>query len=369
MDQDESLIKKDKYELTLAEFPLFILGKKGGKNIETLEYQDTIKGHNGEIVARRWRVTPNGKYGFPSASAMETFYDLFQIWKDEDFKSQVIHFGSIYNILKRRGLATKGDNYKRIEKDLYQLKGVMIEAKNAFWDNEVKAYVDMAFNLFDWVCVYKETTSGQSTLPLASIKASDVLYGSVKKNSLLLTDFDSKFFHSLTPMEQRFSLYLSKVFRSQTVHKRELLEFASQIPIEAKAKRKIRQTVKDASQGLIEKGFIRLAAYGFEKGKDGQECVVFKRKGVAPRLPAGTNKNNKEPYRIDALVEDILAVCKDQQSLRFYKKVAFLMDESTIYRTISEVKEVIHTGEIQRTPGALFTNLIKKYAKERNIDI
>lgn len=371
-------ISKSKYELTLAEFPMFLLSKGGrgsGKDIEHIKYNDVISGKDGELVERNWIAYPDGKLGFGSPSTLETFFDLFQIWKEENFNNQFINFGSVYSLLKRKGAGDSVREYKQVIRDLHCLVGVRIEAKNAFWDNELKAYVDMTFHLFDYLQLYKEKPSGQATLPFARIKASDVLYGSVLKNSILITDFDSKFFHSLTPVEQRLALYLSKIFRSQTIHKRNILELARQIPLYAKQTKHIKERLKKASKGLIEKGFKPLESFEFEKSADKKsELIVFKRNKDLPKIQKrfiskSQGVSNKDVQRIDLLVEDILAVCKDKKSEAFYRKAARLMPDDTIYRAISEVKEVRDLGQMRRSEGALFTSLIRRYAEEQGIDL
>jgi hypothetical protein len=77
----------------------------------------------------------------------------------------------------------------------------------------------------------------------------------------------------------------------------------------------------------------------------------------------------KEPAEIQLLVEDILEVCQDKKSKAFYKKVATLMPSQSIYRAIAEVKEVRDLGEVKKSKGALFTNLIKKYGREQGIEL
>jgi hypothetical protein len=225
----------------------------------------------------------------------------------------------------------------------------------------------MTFHLFDQLQLFKEKPDGQANLPLARIKASDVLYGSIQKNSLLTTGFDKDFFYSLKPIEQRLALYLSKVFRSQLIHKRNLNIFAGQIPIYAKQTKHIKEQIKKAGNGLMKKGFDLLEEFYFEKAEDKRiDHVVFKRKGklpVIPKLPA------KEQYEIDILVEDILDICEDQKSINYYKKVARCLDRETIYRALAEVREVRDLGEIKKTKGALFTSLVKKYASEQCIKL
>jgi hypothetical protein len=374
--EKEPQISKSKYELTLAEFPLFLLSKGGkGKttDIKSVKYEDTITGKDGDIIPRKWNVYPDSKLGFGTSSTFDTFFDLFQIWKENNFEDQFIQFGSIYNLLKRRGKNDSAINYRQITKDLYCLVGIRIEAKNAFWDNDLKAYVDMTFHLFDQVQLYKDKPNGQAVLPFGRIKASDVLYGSVLKNSLLIANFDSKFFHSLTPVEKRLALYLSKIFRSQTVHKRDLFTFARQIPIYAKQTKHIKERLKKASDGLIKKGFELLESFNFEKGIDGKmEIVVFRRRGGLPLalIPEPKNRPKKHDGEVDLLIQDILEICGDKKSEGFYRKVAIYMPNDSIYRAISEVKAVRDLGGgMRRSEGALFTSLIKKYAKERGVEL
>ena len=369
-----SAISKSKYELTLAEFPIFLLSRTKEDKRKVIEYTDQISGKGGKMVNREWRVYPSSA-GFGTESTFSTLFELFQIWKEDNFEHQTIKFLSLYNVLKRKGLDTGNRQYKQIIRDLDCLVGITIKAKNAFWDNEVKAYVDMAFHLFDSYHLFKEKANGQATLPLAQIKASDVLYGSILKNSLLIAGFDSKFFHSLKPLEQRLAIYLSKVFRSQTIHKRDLPKFAEQIPIFAKQTKHIKQQIKRSSTGLIDKGFDLLASFEFESGFNKQEFIIFKRSGTLPKTFTPKTKTGEffgksnDHSGIDFLVEDILAVCEDKKSIEFYKKVARTIPESSIYRALSEVKETRDLGEIKKSKGALFTNLIKKYAQEQGIDI
>ena len=372
--QQKKVSAFSKYELTLAEFPIFNLSKKFNK-MDLMTYEDTITGKSGKQVKRKWEVTPAAKYGIGTASTFNTLFDLFQIWKESNFESQYINFGSIYNLLKRKGLAVNKQQYTQIAKDLNCLVGMTITAQNAFWDNEREAYVDMTFHLFETVWLYKDKAkSKQASLPFARIKASDILYGSIKKNSLLTADFDSKFFYSLTPIEQRIALYLSKVLKTKKTYSREMLKLANQIPINAKQAKHIKQEFKKACEGLIEKGFKLLESYEFKKAVDGKtELIVFKRKGILPpskktaRHPAqGTVKEESE---INLLVEDILEVCEDEQSTGFYKKVARLLPQQDIYQAISEVKEVRDLGEIKKNKGAIFTSIIKKYARERGLDL
>lgn len=365
-----------KYELTLAEFPVFLLSKQEHKDIEAIEYQDQITGKEGEVVERKWTVYPNKKFGLGTESTFETFFELFQIWKENNFNSQKIQFGSIYSLLKRQGKGTGVKEYNRIVRDLNCLVGITIEAKNAFWDNEARAYIDMTFHLFDRLELYKETPSGSAKRPFCSIKASDILFATICKNSLLIADFDGKFFHSLTPLEQRLSLYLSKIFKSQKVNRREVAEFARQLPIFRQHTKHVKQQLKIGCNGLIEKGFTQLKSFGFEKSQDGsKEYIVFRGRRESPPAPRKLTPNppkskplaDKPQEEIDYLVKQIMGFCKDQQSLNFYKKVARIVPRNTIFRALSEAKDAENRNETKRSRGAHFTWLVKKYAEEQGV--
>jgi hypothetical protein len=132
---------KGKYELSLSEFPVTLLSRaEGGKTF--IEYRDTIVGKNKDIVERVWRVYPDAKWGFGTASTFSSLYELFQIWKEQGFSSKTITFGSLYSFSKRKGIIPTNTSYETLKKDLRCLTGLVIEAKNAFWDNEKRAYVD-----------------------------------------------------------------------------------------------------------------------------------------------------------------------------------------------------------------------------------
>jgi len=76
---------------------------------------------------------------------------------------------------------------------------------------------------------------------------------------------------------------------------------------------------------------------------------------------------DKQKYQINGLVEQILEICQDEKSTRFYMKVASMMPDQTIYRALSEVTDTALTGEVKKSKGAIFTHLIKKYAQEEGI--
>ena len=84
-------------------------------------------------------------------------------------------------------------------------------------------------------------------------------------------------------------------------------------------------------------------------------------------LNENANVFEKKDPTLDLLVSDILAVCEDENSKEYYKKIAKNVGEQTIRKALSEVKEVRDTGRIIKSKGALFTALIKKYAAQQGV--
>jgi hypothetical protein len=371
---------RSKYELTLAEFPTFSVSTAKGAALKPRVFEDTVTGKDGEPIKRIWTVIPHGELGFGTPSTHSTLFELLQIWKENGFSTQYIKFGSVFNVLKRMGKKTGISQYKQINKDLEILIGITIKAKNAFWDNERKAYVDSTFHIFESVNHYKEGPTGPAILPFSYIKASDYLFNnSILKSSLLSLPFGSKFFHSLTPVEQRLALYLSKVFRSQTINKRELIEFANQIPLEVKELRLIKQRLKIACTGLMKKGFSLLAGFDFAKSSDNKTTIVIFRRNGQPAKPKHVSHENRQkrllPVAVNGaneqeyLTESIMEFCGDQKSLNFYKKVARLVPRGTIFRALQEAKVSNDLNETKKSKAAHFTYLIKTYAKEQDVNL
>jgi hypothetical protein len=66
---------------------------------------------------------------------------------------------------------------------------------------------------------------------------------------------------------------------------------------------------------------------------------------------------DKEAGRIQHLVEEILRVCGDVKSARYYGKVARALPDHVIFRFLSEIK----ADKTIRNRGAVFTAKVKEY--------
>jgi len=91
------------------------------------------------------------------------------------------------------------------------------------------------------------------------------------------------------------------------------------------------------------------------------------RSAAYPPIPESQPSREESKARRDLLVEDILVVTGDPKSRGFYGLVARKLDSQTIYRALSETKEAARTEEIRTNQARYFTDLVKRYAVQRDI--
>ena len=75
------------------------------------------------------------------------------------------------------------------------------------------------------------------------------------------------------------------------------------------------------------------------------------------RYNAGGKTKGKAEAHLTYLVEEILKVCSDVKSARFYGQVAVALPDEVIFRFLSEIRQ----DETIRNRGAVFTTKVKRY--------
>ena len=371
-DKKSAALPRTKYEMNLAEFPLALLSKRKLKEICVIEYEDTITGDNGALIQRKWTVSPSARFGFGSTMLTATLFELFQIWKEQAFETRNIHFGSIYHLIQRMGLRTTDDSaYERIRNDLTALVEISIEAKNAFWDNEKKAYVTKIFHLFDSATLMQRNPKSpqQGVLPISYITASETLTQSVAANAIItLRGVNRELFHSLAPTQQRLGLYLAKMLYKSTEHRRDVEKLAQQLPITAKTYKHTKYLLSRTCDGLIKKHFPYLSSYRYEPSRrQKRENIVFVRNGVPP-MPA-TLEDEEIKAKYDLLIEDIIAVTDAPDRREFYARAVRALPTENILTCLSITQAANDQHEIKKTADRFFTGLILDYARKHDIRI
>ncbi|SYZ72214.1 hypothetical protein TRIP_C20329 [Candidatus Zixiibacteriota bacterium] len=120
-----------------------------------------------------------------------------------------------------------------------------------------------------------------------------------------------------------------------------------------------RPLVEESPQALVEKDHTQ--------DTDQQKTsITFSNTVNKPirRVPVDKSTRDKREY----MARQILEQCRDKRSLAFYRKIVRLLPERAIHEALSQVKEAEQLGRIRERPGAMFTDLIKRKAKELGID-
>ena len=253
-----------RYEHSLAEFPAFRFGKRRRGRDDLIRFTDTITApdSDSEPLPRTWTVYPSAKWGYGGATTQALLFDLHQIWKTQGFRGMRIYFGTLRSLYQHQhpGKNPATLDYTRLRRDLDILCGYEFDCVNAFWDPVSRTYGDMrSWHLFTgWYEATRARASDpQDELPFGFVELSETFAKIAQERGFFVTGFDSTFFHSLRPVEQRLVLYLSKMFVSQELHRRHEAELYEALPIEAARVTKRRQTLRDAVQGIVKKRILQ----------------------------------------------------------------------------------------------------------------
>jgi hypothetical protein len=359
------------YELNLAEFPLFFLSKSPAKGQNSIKYSDTIT-ISGKPVKRDWLVTWSPEFGVPSPAVQETFFALFQIWKEAEFASPIINFGTFRSLLMRRSPGRRPGqlDYQQLARSLDVLHSIYVTSKNAFYDITKKKHIDIGFHLFESNVFFKDSPDLPDENTTGIVRASDFLHGAVLNKSLFPLNISERTFYKLTPLQRRILLYLKKILYRQTVNRRALLEFARQLPISTRSIRKVRQEIKNACQALIDASLLPgLHLPDFYKSEDGTDMVQFTiEEATQVDFSAKLGLPSSGPERQE-IIEEIERITGDRRSRGNFALVVDKMDYwNDIKPVLSDVEAAMREGS-KFKPGALFTTWIKQKAAHRGIVI
>jgi DNA-binding transcriptional regulator YhcF (GntR family) len=87
------------------------------------------------------------------------------------------------------------------------------------------------------------------------------------------------------------------------------------------------------------------------------------------RVPTPKQKGGDDFAKREYLAGEIVKICGDEKSLGFYRKVADKCPDHLIFQALSVVKETARQGRIRASRGALFVDLIKRFAQGKGIEL
>jgi hypothetical protein len=274
--------KLSRDEMNLAEFPLTVLSTRVDSTVKTLEFSDTVRGRNGELVQRQWIITGADKCGLPTSSDDEVLLGLVKLTVDKEFSSPRIEF-TRYELLRALRWTTEGRRYDRLQRALDRLSGVRIKASNAFFDNESKSHSTRNFGIIDGY----EINDGRENPKPSFFLWSDVLFKSFQVG--FIKKLDLEFFLDLrSAVSKRLYRYLDKHFWYKSTWQINLFTLAHEkigISRNYRHASSLKQQLDPAIEELIAHGFLKSANY-VGRGRD-SEVVFVSGRGIPHRVPGG----------------------------------------------------------------------------------
>lgn len=359
-----------RYDFDLAEFPMFHYEKTThSKRTEPILYTDTIKGKDGAEIIREWKVYPSAVHGFGNSSTQLVLYELLQLWVDQGCKGSQIQFGTLRSHLMRRSQRRPSSkDFERLRRDLEILCGCRFHCKNAFWDRNRGAYVDMNWQLFTSVFYFREKAGDmQSEMPFGFIEASSVLQQIARSRGFFSLGFPKSFIYKLSPLEQRLAVYLAKKFLSQKLHQRFVEDLATALPIEAERADNVRAILRRTVNGLQKAGFPLLESFEFRKSeRDGRWVAVFRRKASPKQYALPKDTLEKLDADLQILVERLSQASGQPDDWRWWMKCAQVLGYDGITRAIGQFEETVQIRRVDNR-GAMLTKILKDVAADRGV--
>lgn len=267
----ESSFSRD--EMNLAEFPLAVLSTRVNPNVKTLEFSDTSRAPNGEMMERKWIITGADKFGLPTSTDDDVVLGLMRLSMAHGFRERKVYF-TRYELLKTLRWSTEGRSYQRLIKSLDRLSGVRIRSSNSFYDNQSKSYQTLNFGLIDSYEI-NDCRRGPGEEELKSFFVwSEQLFESFKAGYIKKLDLDL-YFSLRSAVSRRLYRYLDKHFYYKTVIERQLLPFAFEkigLSRSYKYVSSIKQQLEPALEELTTIGFLQ----GYEvRGRGAAATIRF----------------------------------------------------------------------------------------------
>lgn len=259
-------------EMNLAEFPLTVLSTRTNQEIKTLEFADTQRLANGEVITRQWIITGADKFGLPTSTDDDVLLGLMRLSMDQGFRDPKVYF-TRYELLRVLRWTTEGRSYSRLTKSLDRLSGVRIRASNAFFDNESKAYQTKNFGIIDAYEI-NDSRSGRSLSKkkenqMSYFIWSETLFQSFQAGFIKKLDLNL-YFQLRSAVSRRLYRYLDKHFYYKSSLERPLTVLAFEklgLSRSYNYISQIKQQLEPAADELVRIGFLERYEF-LGKGSD-----------------------------------------------------------------------------------------------------
>jgi hypothetical protein len=311
---------------------------------------------------------------------MKCFYALVKLWERAGRPWEESVEFSLHEIAKILRMSWGGNTFALIEEWLDRLKKIPIDWMNAYYQKDlgITESVLQSFTLLSDLVIYKRSVSGQLQQALSSFKFHERVLRNLLEhytkplNLSVLLSFKKEI---SVLLYRHLDLVMADKDRYERTTAGLLLEDLQLEGSRYRYPSRRKQVLEPALAELegVELSTGQLIVACLERTSDGADWkAVFEKE--PPVRSGGPQLSREQRAEAQGLVEEILRVTGDEHSRPFYAKLAQLAIVNPrlwdlIYRTLGEVKEEAHEGLIRTTKGAVFTDKLKRYCKERGIEL
>ncbi|QDV81020.1 replication initiator protein A [Botrimarina mediterranea] len=354
-------LRSGRDEMNLLEHSISSAGTQVDRKTTSLLFESQATDpETGEPVEQSWEVTFSGKFGRPTATDDDVFVALMKVTHEQDFASPHVEFTS-YQLIRILGWPDSGPSYKAIDNALNRLCGVRVVAKNYWYDNKAKLWVDRKFGVIDDVFLYerakydrakrKAKELGESN-PKSWLRWSDVMQESFAAG--YIRKLDIEVYRDIeNPVARKLYRYLGKHFWKKRQHRIELAELAVEKLgyKQETALRELRRRLAPAIAELEAKGIYGLS-HEF-KSSYGKCQVLFTQ----------TKKTDAKPSKPEhPLVAKLRAIGVFEADAR---AATTTHSEQRILEDIEDVEFRAKQGQVRASKAGLLSKLLKEETPAR----
>lgn len=385
-------------EVNLLILPFFALSRKELPHKDESVYRTTLQ-REGKTLEVLWKVSRSINYRYPGPFDRRVHKAIEETINGLRLPIENPIPFSIYGLCQRMGISTSGGkNYRKVKEALKTVVATTIESQGTFFSKGRRMWVHDIFHLYDRIIFKGER------LPNGEIADTNYLYlGSwylESINSRYVKPLDYEYYKQLKrhTTQRLYELLGVKFYR---VFQQDGLSYLNYrystlcelLPVAPRAHFSLaRQQLDPAHHELQETGFLsRVSWKKIEDERDwmihyypGRRAKVEVRRFKAIQLEAGEGEGGRhavparvspvEAPEVQGFVKVMIEELGDEKSRRFYTRIAQMAASDSrlhqlVYRCLSEVKEEARTGQIRTSKGAVFTDKLKRYCREWEIDL
>ena len=391
-------------EVNLLVFPFFALSRRGLKQRTKTEYRAVVwRGEKRMEIL--WRVSSSSEYGYPGPFDQRVHKAIEEIINEMPYPIRNPISFSIYDLCRRMQLRTSGgSDYRKIKESLERIVATTVKSRGTFYAKGRKQWIDDVFHIYDRVVFrgeqlpdgriadrnylflnswYLENLNARYVRPLDY-----TFYKSLRSNiaqrlyELLGVKFYGLIRAGYTSLGYRYSTlcqllpltrqrYLSRARQILDPAHEELLradfledvQWVDATPSEAESAEDVESLAGDWLITYVPGERARAEVEQYALSPVG----VLEEQDDALKLPFELDAERQA--EIESLVDEILKVTGDETSRPFYRRVARRCPPDLLYRVLSEIRDEERRGRIRTSKGAVFTDKLKRYCKERGIDL